>query len=373
MSSCLGQLGNYRIETIPILIMDSTVKKRRKTNKLYVIVLNSVVFVAVMFAIWYLLTNYLHINDDTYVNDAQVKTYINPINTRVPGYVDQIFFDEHTEVKKGDTLLVLDTTDFANAVDQAQAVLSQAIAGKLASESSVQRVGSSISTVEANIDGLQAQLDNANADLRRYKNLLENEAVTLQQYELVETKVKTLQSQLESLKNQKSTAQLSTTEARSQLGIIDAQIEAAEAALKRAELNLKYATIVAPEDGVMGRKTITRGQFIQPGQQIASLVQDDAKWVEANLLEKQINLIAVGDTLNFDVDGVEGTTFEGVITSISAATGSEYAAIPSDNSAGNFVKIQRRIPVKIEFTSNNEQDLVNKVLVGMNVVLILED
>ena len=347
--------------------------KTRKTNKLYLTLLNAFVFIITLLVIWYVIKNYLHINDNTYVSDAQVKAYISPVNSRVPGYINTIYFNEHQEVKKGDTLLTLDQTEFENAILQAEAGLSQAMAGKISVASSVARVGSGEGTVEANMLGVQAQLNNTQADLARYQNLLENDAVTLQQYQQIETQVKTLQSQYNALKKQKNTAQLSTNETQSQLAVSDAQIKAAEAGLERAKLNLKYTVITAPEDGVMGRRTITSGQYIQPGQQIAALVQEDSKWVEANLLETQMPLVEIGEVIQFTVDAMRNEKFEGKITSISAATGSQYSAIPTDNSAGNFVKVQQRIPVKIEFTENNDPELLDKVRVGMNVVMTLKD
>jgi len=347
--------------------------KAKKKNKLYLTLLNAFVFIITLLVIWFVIKNYLHINDDTYVNDAQVKAYISPVNSRVPGYINDIRFSEHQQVKKGDTLLMLDKTEFENAILQAEAALSQAKAGKNAVASSVIRVGSSESTVAANMLGVKAQLDNAKADLARYKNLLENDALTLQQYQQIETQVTTLQSQYNALGKQRNTAALSTNETQSQLAVSDAQIKAAQAGLERAKLNLKYTVITAPEDGVMGRRTITKGQYIQPGQQIAALVQEDSKWIEANLLETQLPLVQIGDKIPFTVDAVANTKFEGKITSISAATGSEYSAIPTDNSAGNFVKVQQRIPVKIEFTDNNDKQALEKVRVGMNVVMTLED
>ena len=349
------------------------VPKTKKMNKLYLTLLNAFVFIITLLVIWFVVKNYLHINDNTYVSDAQVKAYISPVNSRVPGYINEIYFEEHQQVKKGDTLLTLDTTDFENAIAQAEAGLSQAQAGKVAVASTVARVGSGESTVEANMFGVQAQLNNSKADLERYKNLLENDAVTLQQYQQIETQVKTLESQYNALRKQKNTAQLSTSETSSQLAVSDAQIKAAEAGLERAKLNLQYTVITAPEDGIMGRRTITVGQYIQPGQQIAALVQENTKWVEANLLETQLPLVQVGDVIQFTVDAMGKTKFEGKITSISAATGSQYSAIPTDNSAGNFVKVQQRIPVKIEFTENNDTKSLDKVRVGMNVVMTLKD
>ena len=351
----------------------AAVPKTKNKNKLYLTLLNAFVFIITLLVIWYVVKNYLHINDNTYVSDAQVKAYISPVNSRVPGYINEIYFEEHQQVKKGDTLLLLDKTVFLNAIAQAEAGLSQAQAGKIAVASTVARVGSGEGTVEASMFGVQAQLNNSRADLARYKNLLENDAVTLQQYQQIETQVKTLESQYNAMRKQKNTAQLSTSETSSQLAVSDAQIKAAEAGLERAKLNLKYTIITAPEDGIMGRRTVTIGQYIQPGQQIAALVQENSKWIEANLLETQLPLVQVGEVLQFTVDAMGKTKFEGKVASISAATGSQYSAIPTDNSAGNFVKVQQRIPVRIEFTQNNDPKLLEKVRAGMNVVMTLKD
>lgn len=171
---------NEAIEPTPV-----QAPKTKKRNKLYLTLLNAFVFIITLLVIWYVVKNYLHINDDTYVSDAQVKAYINPINSRVPGYIAEIHFQEHEQVKMGDTLLVLDNTEFLNAIAQAEAGLSQALAGKQAVSTTVARVGSGESTVAANMLGVQAQLDNSRADLARYKNLLDKEAVTLQQYQQI--------------------------------------------------------------------------------------------------------------------------------------------------------------------------------------------
>ena len=353
--------------------MSKAKKVEKVRNKMFVYLINSLVFVVATIGIWIVVKKYLHINDDTFVNNAQVKAYISPINSRVPGYIRDIRFQENQPVQKGDTLILLDTIDYHNAVAQAEAGLSQAVAAKKSAESSVERVKTGASTVEANMAGVKAQLDNAIADLERYKNLLENEAVTLQQYQQVETKVRTLESQYAALEEQKNTAHLSTAETRTHVVVSEAQIEAARAALERAKLNLKYTVIMAPEEGTMGRRTITTGQYIQPGQQIATLVQDNKKWVQANILESQMRLVEAGDIINFTIDAMGDTEFEGKITSIAAATGSEFSAIPTDNSSGNFVKVQQRIPVKIEFTDKNDPGVLEKVRVGMMAVIILDD
>lgn len=67
------------------------------------------------------------------------------------------------------------------------------------------------------------------------------------------------------------------------------------------------------------------------------------------------------------MDAVPGVKFTGVVSSISDATGSSLSLMPQDNSAGNFVKVEQRIPVRIEFTSDNKKEDLARLRAGMNV------
>ena len=72
-------------------------------------------------------------------------------------------------------------------------------------------------------------------------------------------------------------------------------------------------------------------------------------------------------------DALGGQQFEGEVTAISAATGSRYSSVPTDNSTGNFIKVQQRIPVRIEFTSGNDNQKLNQLRAGMNMIIKLKD
>lgn len=74
-----------------------------------------------------------------------------------------------------------------------------------------------------------------------------------------------------------------------------------------------------------------------------------------------------GQLVDIQVDALPGVAFEGRISSISDATGSFYSLIPQDNSAGNFVKVEQRIPVRIEFTARNRAEDLERLRAGMNV------
>ncbi len=130
-----------------------------------------------------------------------------------------------------------------------------------------------------------------------------------------------------------------------------------EADLDLARLNLSYTILIAPYDGYMGRRTLEPGQYVQAGQTISYLVRGDDKWVTANYKETQIMHIYIGQPVRIKVDALPGRVFRGEVTAISEATGSKYSLVPTDNSAGNFVKVQQRIPVRIDLKDASDDDM----------------
>ena len=92
------------------------------------------------------------------------------------------------------------------------------------------------------------------------------------------------------------------------------------------------------------------------------------KWITANYKETQIENLRIGQEVAITVDAISKKEFTGKVTAISGATGSKYSLVPTDNSAGNFVKIQQRIPVRIDFTDLSKEDN-DKLAAGMMVVV----
>ena len=135
-----------------------------------------------------------------------------------------------------------------------------------------------------------------------------------------------------------------------------------------AKLNLSYTVLTAPYDGYMGRRTLEPGQYVQTGQTISYLVRNKDKWITANYKETQIENLRIGQEVAITVDAISKKEFTGKVTAISGATGSKYSLVPTDNSAGNFVKIQQRIPVRIDFTDLSKEDN-DKLAAGMMVVV----
>lgn len=112
---------------------------------------------------------------------------------------------------------------------------------------------------------------------------------------------------------------------------------------------------------------------MQQGQTLVTLVDGTEKWVIANYKETQTTNMHIGQKVKISVDAIPGVRFEGRISSISDATGSAYSIIPQDNSAGNFVKVEQRIPIRIEFTSENKKENLERLRAGMNVECTVEN
>ncbi len=341
---------------------------KKKRNKIGIYLLNILLIICIIVCIVWGLSTYFNLDKKLYTNDAQVEEYINPVNTRIPGYIKEVRFREHQHVKKGDTLVIIDDSEFNIQLEQAEAAWLSAMASKKVTVSAVNTVHSYVGVSDANIKAAVARLWNAEQNYKRFENLLKEGAATQQQFDQVKTEYNSLFAQTQSLRQQRLTTNFSTEETSRKIYVNDAEIKRTHAIVAMAKLNLSYTIIIAPYDGVTGRRNIQEGQLLQAGQTLLSLVRKDSKWVVANYKETQIDKLSIGQRMVLSVDGVGNKKFIGRIEAISQATGSRYSAVPVDNSTGNFVKVQQRIPVRIEFirSENNTADL-ELLKAGMNV------
>ena len=275
-------------------------------------------------------------------NDAQIEQYVSPINLRASGYIDKIYFTEHQEVHKGDTLLVLDDREYKIRVMEA--------------------------VYDASIAEIEVRLAKLEKDRKRYENLVKRNAATPIQLEQIVTDYEATRKKLEATKRQKKAALSGVDEVSYRRMNTEAAIQRATAALEMARLNLSYTVVIAPCDGKLGRRSLEEGQFISAGQTITYILPDTQKWIVANYKETQIENLHIGQEVFVTVDAISDKEFKGKVTSISGATGSKYSLVPTDNSAGNFVKIQQRIPVRIDFTDLSKEDN-ERLAAGMMVVV----
>lgn len=335
----------------------------RKTRK---IIYNVLILCFLVGGFAYVCSRFLHLGNVEYTDNAQVKQHITPVNTRVQGFIKRICFDDYQTVKKGDTLVIIEDTEFRLRLAQAEADLSNALAGRSATSTGIRTTQNNLNVSDASIEETRVQKENAERELQRYEKLLAEEAVTRQQYDNIKTAYEMALARYNQVSRSKQSTSLVKTEQTHRLGQNDAAVQVARAAVDLARLNLSYTVIVATCDGVTGRRAIHIGQLVQPGQTMVDIVDNSDLWVVANYRETQLPNIQVGANVEMTADAVPGETYSGVVESISDATGAAFSLIPQDNATGNFVKVEQRIPVRIRFDKNSKESM-QKLRAGLNV------
>jgi len=337
---------------------------KHRTKKILSYIVTAAVLAAAAIGLF---SKFVRLGRVEFTDNAQIRRQIVPVNSRVQGYVKEIRFKEYAPVNKGDTLVLIDDADLRLRVAQARADYQNALAGRRVADRSVVVASANVAVSEASIAEAKVLMDHAAVDLARYSELLERDAVTRQQYDAAKTDYDAKRARYEMLSRQRSTSSSVVSETRQRIAQNDAGVELAEALLAAAELNLSYTVITAPCDGYTSRKEIQAGQLVQPGQTLLDLVDSRDVWVAANFKETQTARIHPGSEVAVTVDAIPDKVFRGKVVSLSTATGAALSLLPQDNSAGNFVKVRQRIPVRIEFTADNEAADMELLRAGMNV------
>jgi membrane fusion protein, multidrug efflux system len=347
-------------------------------------------------------------------DDAQVQGHIMPLSSRIGGNIQQVNVQEGQRVKAGDVLVTIDPTDYQVALARAQADLQDAEAQGRAAGTNVPitaiTTSTQVSAAQADVDNAQAGIDAAqkqvdaaqaklseaqataaknNADLNRYKQLVDKQEISRQQYDQAVAAAQVGQAGVESARANLAAAQQQVIQARSrlqqaqaalanartapqQLSVTQARAASAnaavakqQAAVKQAELNLSYAVIKSPVDGIVGRKSVEVGQNVQPGQELLTVVPLNDVWVIANFKETQLKNMRPGQPVKVSVDAY-GRDYKGHVEAIGGATGAMYSLLPPENATGNYVKVVQRVPVRIVLEQGeNQEELLRP---GMSVV-----
>ena len=327
---------------------------------------NAVVIIILLAGVLYVCSRFVHFGRVEYTNDARVDRHIVPVNARVQGFIKEIRFEDYAHVNKGDTLVIIDDSEYTLRLAQASADLEKALSGKSTDAAGLKTVESNVTVFDSGIEEAAENLRNAEADYRRYKALIEKDAVTRREFDAIETKYKTAKARYEQVLKQRNSAVLGKEEQAGRLGQSSAVVQAAQTALELAKLNLSYTVIVAPCDGRIGRKDIHLGELVQPGRLVARIVDDAGVWVVADYRETQLKHIAVGNEVKIKADAIPDREFHGRVESIAAATGSAWLSSPVNNATGNFVKVEQRVPVRISLSDLNGES-ADKLLAGLNV------
>jgi len=369
-------------------------------------------------------------------DDAQVDGHVVPISARVNGTILTVLVRDNQAVTAGQDLVRLDPADYQVALAQAEAQLASAQANISestvnvplttittstqirTSSSQVQEAQSAVASAQQGVDAARAKVSSANSnlagkqsdlvkagkDLARFKDLVEKDEISKQDYdaavaaerassaavdsatsdatasrhtldqavaELGQAKARLITSMAQQRQSEESSPkQRQVSEARHKQA--QAQARQSEANLNQAQLNLGYALLKAPVDGVVSRKTAEPGMQVSIGQQIMALVPLDDVWVTANFKETQLRKMRVGQRVEIEVDTYGSShKYNGHIESLAAASGSRFSLLPPENATGNYVKVVQRVPVKIllERGENHEHLLLPGMSVTPTVLL----
>jgi len=348
----------------------------KKRNPVFIIILG----ILITGGAWFGVSKYIHGKHHEETDDAQISADIVPVIPHIAGYVREIPIHDNQEVKKGDTLLILDDRDYKIKLEEAEAALATAQtnlatarASTNAARASIATSAASVGTVDAQIEAAKVNVWRTTQDYERYANLIQDHSITQQQYEQAVAAKQTAEKQLAILQQQKNQASSQTNVVAQQSNATAQQINVANAAIHQrqvdvdaARLNLSYTVITAQQDGFVSKINVQPGQFVQAGQALFAVVRSTEVWVIANFKETQLNKMREGQTVTIKADAFPKHNFEAKVTSFSPATGSTFALLPPDNATGNFVKVVQRLPVKIDFTDLSDP-LVKKLRPGLNV------
>ncbi|MBC7473480.1 MAG: HlyD family secretion protein [Candidatus Sericytochromatia bacterium] len=421
-------------EEKPTLILPTQIKAPAKKLPIKKIITFMILFGVISFAAsyGYKAYNYSLNHEDT--DNATVTGHIYQISPRITGTVSQVFVNDNQRVKKGQVLVKLDTSDYQINVMRAKAALEvtkrQSFASKssinlaeknfAASETqangniqisqvsidtaqvSVQEAQDVLAASKAQVGQIDANLVKAQADYKRYSSLAKQGAIPAIQLDSIKATLDSLiaqKLQAQQLINQnitrvsaakenigKAKAQLYTSQGglqqanaskvqaeinKGQYQVAVASISQADVALKDAMNQMSYTTIVAPADGIIGKKNVEVGQRLQVGQPLMAVVGHEA-WINANFKETQLEEIKKGQMVEIKLDSFPKYVFKGKVDSIAPGSGAVFALLPPDNATGNFTKIVQRIPVKILFDKDNNKDFMQRVTAGMSATVSIE-
>ncbi|HWV67958.1 HlyD family secretion protein [Chitinophaga sp.] len=299
-------------------------------------------------------------------NDAQVQEYVNPVISRAGGFIVAVKFEENQQVKKGDTLLLIDDREYILQQAQTAASLQKAEARMEVLESNIHTLEKMANASEAQITAAKAKMWKQQLDYQRYNQLYNEESATKQQLENMQATLDVNTSDYQSSQDNYGAALSRIGDIHAEKRVVAAEIARLKALLDRHKLDVSYTVITASYDGRMGRRTVETGQMINAGEILAYIVNNETdKWVVANYKETQIAHMRIGDSVKIVADAYPEHPFKGTIISLSPATGSSFSLLPPDNSTGNYVKIVQRIPVRIRVDGDRKD--IDVLKVGMNV------
>ena len=300
-------------------------------------------------------------------DDAYVGAKSTTLAAKIPGYIAALEVDDNQRVRAGDVIARIDDGDYQLAVKTAR--------DKVATQqATIERIGKQIAAQQATVDLAKAQLASAQAAATRMQlELTRQQALATREFASRQT-LEQAQANRDQAVAAVDAAQATLQSAAANVDVLKLQqqeaartLEELNTALAKAERDLSFAVIRAPFDGVVGNRAVQTGDYVQPGQRLASLVPLDGVYIDANFKETQLARLRPGQTVSISVDALPDRRFTGTVASFAPASGSVFTLLPPDNATGNFTKIVQRIPVRVRVPADVAGEEVLRP--GMSVVV----
>ena len=306
-----------------------------------------------------------YLADEPYVStdDAFIYAAKESVNARVAGQVVDIAVKDNQRVKRGQLLFQIDPEPYRIAVDQAAAHL----------DGTRLQIEQLKATYRQQVAQIQSALDTVHYDELEYarrKALVADGWTPREVFDQTDTTLRVDRQHVAS-DAQQIASTVAALDGNPNIAVNHhPTVRAAQAQLDQARLNLSYATVVAPDDGIVTRvDDLQVGDFVNPGAAVFSLLSSRDIWVEANFRETALTNMQPHQAAVIRVDAYPDRAFKAHVVSMSPGTGSDFSVLPPENATGNWVKVVQRLPVRLEF---DRADANRPLFAGLSVTVSVD-
>jgi membrane fusion protein (multidrug efflux system) len=308
--------------------------------------------------------------------NAYLTGHVHPVASRVAGVITKVLVQDNQLVAEGQVLAELDPADQRLRIEQIEAQIASAQQQIAQADAQVAQAKAQTGAARAQIAQAQATAQRARQDAARFGQLYtaQMKAVSKAELDAANAAQSATAADVNARSESLAAANAQVGAAQAARDVLRSQIKVLQVQLRDAQQQFGYNRIVAPATGRLGKRAMEIGARIQPGQQLAAVVQEDV-WVTANFKETQLGRLRAGQTAEVTVDALDDRVLHGRIDSFSPASGAQFSLLPADNATGNFTKIVQRVPVKITLAQDDLKALRGRLVPGMsaNVEINLHD
>lgn len=251
------------------------------------------------------------------------------VTAQVAASVQRVLVEVGQQVKEGQLLAELDTTDYQlernrylALVEQARENLGLALAGARPQE---------IASLEASRRQAEVVLNQSRRELERLETLLIAEAVTEQEVEKLRLEVARYTEEMNKLDQQLS---MTREGARpEEIKVLEAKLAEAEAGLAQVEKNIACGRVVSPVTGYVLTREVQPGKMLAKGMDLFTLGDKNDLIVEAEVEESKLWVVQTGQEIEIRGNGFRGKRFQGRVKRIAPVAENKFL----DNEESHYI------------------------------------